>query len=82
MPDLRLVEAACRNQSFTKAARECLVSRPAVSAQVQKVEKLIGAPLFTRDGGRMRPTPAAWDLALAYAQARMIMQRAINQVLV
>ncbi|NCN05383.1 MAG: LysR family transcriptional regulator [Spirochaetales bacterium] len=40
-----------RNKSFTKAAKECHVSQPSLSAQIQKLESELRGPLFLRARG-------------------------------
>ena len=77
---LRLVEAACRLRNYTRAARECGVSHPAVTAQVQKLESRLGVSLFIRDHSCMRPTNAAIILARAYLEAREILDKAVGGV--
>ncbi|MEV7598785.1 LysR substrate-binding domain-containing protein [Kitasatospora sp. NPDC089797] len=60
---LRCVEAAARLRSYTLAARELHVTHSAVSHQVRALEARLGAPLFTRAGPDMLPTPACERLA-------------------
>lgn len=51
-----------QEQSFTKAAGKLYISQPCLSAAVKKTEQLVGAPLFTRDSNRVKPT----ELGLEY----------------
>src|SRR5689334_22584585 len=46
---LRTFIAICEFGSFTKAARLFGLTQPAVSAQVKKLEGLVGASLISRD---------------------------------
>jgi DNA-binding transcriptional LysR family regulator len=39
--------------SFSRAARECQVSQPALTASIKKLEGEIGSPLFYREGKRL-----------------------------
>ncbi len=47
-------DAVVRNGSFSKAAKELMVSQSAVSQQIEKLEKEVGVKLFDRD--YYRPT--------------------------
>lgn len=73
---LRLIEAACRYESYTLAGRELGVSHAAVSQAVSRVEALLGEPLFAKIGGAMKPTPAGLDLAEAFRSAERAVTRA------
>src|SRR5690242_6796561 len=55
---LRYLVAVAKAGSFSKAARECYVSQPALSEQIQKLEQEIGKPLFNRNRRVILPTPA------------------------
>ncbi len=73
---LRLIEAACRLGSFSKAARDLGVSHTAITAAVDRVEKALGQTLFTRSPAGMAPTAAALDLAQAFRTAERLVGRA------
>ena len=47
-----------KNLSFTKAAKECHISQPALSKQISLLENTLGFPVFDRNAGRIRLTPA------------------------
>lgn len=51
---IRYVLAAARTLNFTKAARECNVSQPALTKAIKSLEAELGAPLFHRDGKQIR----------------------------
>jgi DNA-binding transcriptional LysR family regulator len=51
---LRAFEAAARTGSFRAAGEELSISPSAVSHAIRKLEDLIGAPLFERDGRKVR----------------------------
>lgn len=51
---LRAFEAAARAGGFAAAAEELNVTPAAVGQQVRQLEALIGAPLFERDGRRLK----------------------------
>ncbi|MEM7224504.1 MAG: LysR substrate-binding domain-containing protein [Pseudomonadota bacterium] len=50
-------EAAARNLSFSRAARELNVQQPAVSRQVAMLEETLGVTLFVRTKPRLTLTP-------------------------
>jgi len=56
--DLRYALALERRRSFSRAAEECGVAQPTLSAQVRKLEDELGVELFERDGRTIRVTPA------------------------
>lgn len=55
---LRYFVKIVEHRSFTKAARDCSVSQPALSQQIAKLERELGQPLFERQGRSIRLTPA------------------------
>jgi len=55
---LRYFSKIVEHRSFTKAAQHCLVSQPALSQQIGKLERELGQPLFERQGRTIRLTPA------------------------
>jgi DNA-binding transcriptional LysR family regulator len=59
---LRYFPAVAEEQSFTRAAARLYVSQPTLSQQIRALEKIIGYPLFHRDPGGMRLTPAGQAL--------------------
>lgn len=54
MAQIRYVLAAARALNFTKAATECHISQPALTKAVRALEEELGAPLFHREGRRIR----------------------------
>ena len=77
---LRLIEAACRHRNYTRAACECRVTHPAITAQVRRLEARFGVTLFEKHGKSMRTTAAAWYLARAYIEARYVLERALEHL--
>ncbi|MFC9281111.1 LysR family transcriptional regulator [Streptomyces collinus] len=65
--DLRLVEAVARHGSLGAAARELLISQPAVSNRLAALERRIGERLFDRNTTGARPTPAGRALCVEAA---------------
>jgi LysR family transcriptional regulator, low CO2-responsive transcriptional regulator len=59
---LRVFEAAARNQSFSRAASELHLTQPGVSMQVKELEGNAGLPLFERIGRKMHITEAGREL--------------------
>lgn len=47
---------------FTKAAKACQISQPALSQQIAKLEKELGMPLFERRGRKIRLTQSGQTL--------------------
>lgn len=64
----RLVAAVAQAGSITKAAAALGVSQPALTAQLQRVERRLGGELFHRDRKGSHPT-ALGEVVLAHAQA-------------
>ena len=56
--DILLFVAAYEERSFTAAAQREAATQSGVSQHVRKLEERFGARLFTREGGRVSPTPA------------------------
>lgn len=53
MSQIRYVLAAAKALNFTKAAKECGVSQPALTKSVKTLENELGTQLFHRDGRRV-----------------------------
>ncbi len=76
--ELRQLEyfvAVAQEHGFTRAANRERVAQPAVSAQIRKLERLVGQPLFDRSGRQVRLTQAGAAL-LPHAQAALSAVRA------
>ncbi|MFD3525402.1 LysR family transcriptional regulator [Streptomyces sp. NPDC058653] len=58
LQQMRYVVAVAETNSFTRAAGRCLVVQSALSHQVARLEKELGARLFERTSRRVRLTPA------------------------
>jgi DNA-binding transcriptional LysR family regulator len=56
LKQLRAHEATVRHGSVTSAARELLVTPPAITAQLKSLEDLVGSPLYHRAGEGFAPT--------------------------
>lgn len=55
---LRMFLKVAEQGSFTRAARECGVSQPAISQQIARLEARLGRPLFERQGRQVTLTEA------------------------
>jgi DNA-binding transcriptional LysR family regulator len=64
---LRIVLAIAEAGSVTKAAAALGLAQPALTTQLQRIERILGGALFTRDRRGVLPTPLG-DLVLARAR--------------
>jgi len=71
--DLEYVVALSRVHHFGKAAASCHVSQPTLSAQIKKIEDLLGLALFERSNKRVDITQAGQRVA---EQARVVLEEA------
>lgn len=65
MPTLRQLEyivALADTGQFVEAAKQCAVSQPALSKQVQQVEDMLGVELFERSRPKVIVTPAGQEI--------------------
>ncbi|MEM1369514.1 MAG: LysR family transcriptional regulator [Cyanobacteria bacterium P01_H01_bin.15] len=67
LDQLRILAAIAHEGSFKRAADSLFVSQPAVSLQVQNLEKQLNVPLFDRGGRRAKFTEAG-QLLLDYCE--------------
>ncbi len=74
--DLEYVTALAQHRHFGRAARACGVSQPALSAQIRKVEDVLGVTLFERSKRRVLVTAvgaqAAEQALSVLAEARKL----------
>ncbi len=59
---LRAFEEAFLLRSYTAAAKVLNVQQPAISYQIKRLEEDLGVILFTKERGRLAPTPPANEL--------------------
>src|SRR5262247_1481288 len=71
--DLQYLVAVADHQHFGKAAAACNISQPALSAQIRKIEDVLGVQLFERTNRRVAITTAG---QLVAGQARVVLEEA------
>jgi DNA-binding transcriptional LysR family regulator len=64
---LRIVNAVADAGSVTKAATRLGLPQPSLTAQLKRIERSLGGPLFERDRNGARPTPLG-EMVLARAR--------------
>ena len=69
---LKVFKTVADRLSFTKAAAELLISQPAVTKQINELERLLGKPLFLRHGNRISLTEDGVRL-LEYANRILVL---------
>lgn len=77
---MRYVIAVAEMSSFTRAAQRCLVVQSALSHQIARLEKELGARLFERTSRRVRLTPAGAAFLPAARQCLDAAERAAAEV--
>ncbi|MEW2144905.1 LysR family transcriptional regulator [Micromonospora vinacea] len=77
---LRYVLAVAEASSFTRAAERCLVVQSALSHQIARLERELGARLFERTSRRVRLTPAGVAFLPAARQCLDASERAAAEV--
>lgn len=80
LQQLRYVLAVAETNSFTRAAQRCLVVQSALSHQVARLERELGARLFERTSRRVRLTPAGEAFLPAARQCLDAAERAAAEV--
>jgi LysR family hydrogen peroxide-inducible transcriptional activator len=63
LKQLRYFEAAARTKHFGKAAEQCAVTQPALSMQIQELEKALGVQLMERGRNGVLLTEAGREIA-------------------
>jgi DNA-binding transcriptional LysR family regulator len=80
LQQMRYVVAVAETRSFTRAAERCLVVQSALSHQVARLERELGAKLFERTSRRVRTTPAGEAFLPAARQCLAAAERAAAEV--
>jgi len=71
--DLQYLVAVADHEHFGRAAAACNVSQPALSAQIRKIEDVLGVQLFERTNRRVTITPSGKAVS---DQARVVLEEA------
>ncbi|HIS33767.1 MAG TPA: LysR family transcriptional regulator [Candidatus Avirikenella pullistercoris] len=74
---LKVFKTAADKLSFTKAATELFISQPAVTKNINELEKQLGTPLFLRHGNNISLT-AGGTLLLKYANRILSLYSNLN----
>ncbi|MEU6954604.1 LysR family transcriptional regulator [Streptomyces sp. NPDC045714] len=80
LQQMRYVIAVAETNNFTRAAQRCLVVQSALSHQIARLEKELGARLFERTSRRVRLTPAGAAFLPAARQCLDAAERAAAEV--
>ncbi|MFF5217998.1 LysR family transcriptional regulator [Micromonospora sp. NPDC000442] len=80
LQQLRYVVAVAETRNFTRAAERCLVVQSALSHQIARLERELGARLFDRTSRRVRLTPAGEAFLPAARQCLDAAERAAAEV--
>ncbi|MER7872338.1 LysR family transcriptional regulator [Streptomyces solisilvae] len=80
LQQMRYVVAVAETNSFTRAAERCLVVQSALSHQIARLEKELGARLFERTSRRVSLTPAGEAFLPAARQCLDAAERAAAEV--
>ncbi|MGI5220334.1 LysR family transcriptional regulator [Nocardia sp. CA-290969] len=80
LQQMRYVVAVAETRNFTRAARQCLVVQSALSHQIARLEKELGAKLFERSSRRVELTAAGAAFLPAARQALEAAERARAEV--
>ncbi|HEX6525103.1 MAG TPA: LysR family transcriptional regulator [Streptosporangiaceae bacterium] len=80
LQQIRYAVAVAETNSFTRAARQCLVVQSALSHQIARLERELGARLFERTSRRVRLTPAGAAFLPAARQCLDAAERAAAEV--
>lgn len=77
---LRVLEAASRFLSFTRAAEDLHITQAAVSQQIRSLEDQLGVPLFTRNARALTLTAAGLELSITARSAINNIQDSIDKI--
>lgn len=69
---LKVFHISAKHLNFSKAAKELFISQPAVSKNINEMEKQIGASLFERNGGKLTLSEAR---EIMYKYSKLILDQ-------
>ncbi|ETK33612.1 LysR family transcriptional regulator [Microbispora sp. ATCC PTA-5024] len=75
---LRIVHAVAEAGSVTKAATRLGLAQPSLTAQLKRIERSLGGPLFERDRNGARPTPLG-EMVLSRARVLLPAVRELQE---
>ncbi|MBG0829184.1 LysR family transcriptional regulator [Planomonospora sp. ID67723] len=75
---LKIVRAVAEAGSVTKAATHLGLAQPALTAQLKRIERVLGGALFDRDHNGARPTPLG-ELVLSRARVLLPAARELQE---
>ncbi len=77
---ITVFRAVAHHLNFSKAAKELLLTQPAVTQQIKALEEQLGVPLFDRAGGRISLTPGGAALLPFAEQFKSLSEQAVAAV--
>lgn len=80
LDDLRLLRVVCRAGSLNRAARVLLISQPALSRRIHRLERNLGITLFVRSYRGTELAAAANDLLAEIAGAEAAFREALRAI--
>ncbi|GAA1305126.1 LysR family transcriptional regulator [Planotetraspora silvatica] len=75
---LKIVRAVAESGSVTKAATRLGLAQPSLTAQLKRIERTLGGPLFERDRNGARPTPLG-EMVLSRARVLLPAVRELQE---
>ena len=80
LQQMQYITAVSRLRHFARAAKECGVTQPTLSAMIRKLEEELGVTLFERSSQLVEPTPTG-QLVIEEAQAMLDCERRIRDII-
>lgn len=80
LQQMQYITAVSRLRHFARAAKECGVTQPTLSAMIRKLEEELGVTLFERSSQQVEPTPTG-RLVIEEAQAMLDCERRIRDII-
>ncbi len=77
---ITVFRAVAHHLNFSKAAKELMLTQPAVTQQIKALEEQFGIPLFDRAGGRISLTPGGAALLPFAEQFKTLSEQALAAV--